>query len=333
MGWNDVGMNAIRMVAVLGFCAALAGCAGTKPPPRPGSITLAEARQGIEEGYDRRRAANVTKDVKGAMAIRTEDFVSIDDSGKQADRAAMEKEVVQFFSENNRWIHIEFAIDSVTLDSQANPIEADVISRRHTSLMKPHFDKKMHHFESWGTVRERWRWTPNGWKLAKTYAFSDWKELVDGKPRDQDPVTMATVREGIERGYARNREAFLAKDVKAIMALRTEDFYTIGPDGQRKDRAAMETYTVGFLNGIDRWIEIEFVIDSLSLNLLPDPSEADAIMRQHLVRMALRPDQKVHRVETWATQRERWRWSPDGWKLAMVDNVHDQKRLVDGQPE
>ena len=95
----------------------------------------------------------------------------------------------------------------------------------------------------------------------------------------------------------------------------------------------METYTVGFLNGIDRWIEIEFVIDSLSLNLLPDPSEADAIMRQHLIRMALRPDQKVHRVETWATQRERWRWSPDGWKLAMVDNVHDQKRLVDGQPE
>ena len=32
-------------------------------------------------------------------------------------------------------------------------------------------------------------------------------------------------------------------------------------------------------------------------------------------------------------QRERWRWSPEGWKLAMVDGVRDQKRLVDGKPE
>jgi ketosteroid isomerase-like protein len=141
--------------------------------------------------------------------------------------------------------------------------------------------------------------------------------------------TLAEARRGIEQGYRQNRAAFLAKNVKAVMALRTEDFYAIGPDGTRRDRDAMETYTVGLLNGIKRWITIEFVIDSLAL----DGREADATLKQHLIRMALRPDQKVHRVETWATQRERWRWTADGWRLARVDQVRDQRRLVDGRPD
>jgi hypothetical protein len=69
---------------------------------------------------------------------------------------------------------------------------------------------------------------------------------------------LSEARRGIEEGYRRNREAFLARDVKAIMSLRTEDFHTIGPDGKQVDRAGMETYTIGLLNGIKRWIEIDF---------------------------------------------------------------------------
>jgi hypothetical protein len=191
-------------------------------------------------------------------------------------------------------------------------------------------DKRLRYTDGWDTRRERWRWTPNGWKLAMADGFRDGYYFEDGRP---DSTTLARVRNGIEEGYRRNREAFLAKDVKTIMALRTGDFHTVGPDGTPKDRAAMETYTVGFLNGIDRWIEIEFVVDSLTVDPETRPLEADVIMRQHLVRMALRPDQKVHHVETWATQNERWRWSPDGWSLAKVGNVRDQKRLVDGKPE
>lgn len=139
---------------------------------------------------------------------------------------------------------------------------------------------------------------------------------------------MADARRGIMEGYRRNRAAFLAKDVKAVMALRTDDFHAIGPDGKLLDRAAMEAYTSGFVNGIERWIENSFDIESLTLDSL----EADAIRRHHLVRMQLRSDDKVHHVETWVTQRERWRLTPDGWKLAKVDDVRDQKRLVDGKP-
>jgi ketosteroid isomerase-like protein len=140
--------------------------------------------------------------------------------------------------------------------------------------------------------------------------------------------TLAQARAGIEEANRRNRAAMLARDMDAVMALRTEDFHSITPDGVRHDRAAMRTYIQNFLNGVDRWIEASFEIDSLTL----DGREADAITRQHLVRMALRADNRVHHVETWVTQRERWRQTAEGWKLFRVDELRDQRRLVDGQP-
>jgi ketosteroid isomerase-like protein len=139
----------------------------------------------------------------------------------------------------------------------------------------------------------------------------------------------SAVRREIELWYDENTRAFLAEDVDTIMALRTEDFHAVTPDGTVRTRAEMEHYTVGLLNGIDRWISLNFDIDSLEVS----GDLAQAIVRQHLVRMALRPDGLVHHVETWATQRESWRRTPDGWKLHRVDGVRDQRRLVDGQPD
>lgn len=138
----------------------------------------------------------------------------------------------------------------------------------------------------------------------------------------------ASVQREIEQWYDENTRAFLAKDVDAIMALRTQDFHAVTPDGTEQDRGAMEHYTIGLLNGIDRWISLNFDIDSLEVS----GDLTRAIVRQHLVRMALRPDGLVHHVETWVTQRETWRRTPDGWRLYRVDGVRDQRRLVDGQP-
>ena len=137
-----------------------------------------------------------------------------------------------------------------------------------------------------------------------------------------------TVRQELERAYAQNRSAFLAKDVDAVMALRTPDYYTVDANGQRRDREAMRQYTIGFLNGVTRWIDTRFDIDSLQIV----NGDAVAIVRQYADRMALRPDGKEHHVQTWVTQRETWRRTADGWKLRVVDQVHDQRRLIDGQP-
>jgi ketosteroid isomerase-like protein len=142
------------------------------------------------------------------------------------------------------------------------------------------------------------------------------------------PVDTGVVRRELQQWYDENRRAFLAKDVAAVMALRTEDFHAVTSDGAVRDRAAMEQYTLGLLNGIDRWISQDFALDSLEAS----GDTARAIVSQHVDRMALRSDGQVHHVETWVTQREAWRRTPDGWKLYRVDNIRDQRRLIDGQP-
>jgi ketosteroid isomerase-like protein len=139
----------------------------------------------------------------------------------------------------------------------------------------------------------------------------------------------ASVRRELERRYAENAAAFRKWDVAAIMALRAPDFQAISPDGATQDRAAMERYTQGLLNGIKKWNTITLTIDSLEVV----GDKAIVTMSQHLDRLALRPDNQVHHVETWATQRETWTRIGSQWFLWRVDQVRNQRRLVDGKPE
>jgi ketosteroid isomerase-like protein len=137
------------------------------------------------------------------------------------------------------------------------------------------------------------------------------------------------VRAELERLYAENAAAYKRWDVPAIMALRAPDFHSITPDGRTNDRAAMETYITGLLNGIKKWNETTFAIDSLSVV----GDTAFAIVRQYADRMALRPDNQVHHVQTWVTQRETWIRSNGRWLMWRVDQLHDQRRWVDGRPQ
>lgn len=142
------------------------------------------------------------------------------------------------------------------------------------------------------------------------------------------PASLSHIRSALERQNERNRAAFMAENLDSIMVLRTAGFTAVGPDGRVRSRSEMEDYTRGLLNGISRWIELTVTIDSLAL----EEGEARATVSQHLDRMALRPDGKVHHVETWVRQRESWICTEGSWKLHRVDNVRDQRRLVDGEP-
>lgn len=144
----------------------------------------------------------------------------------------------------------------------------------------------------------------------------------------QGAPEVARVRAELERLYAANTDAFLRWDLKAVMALRSPEFHAITPDGVRHDRAAMEARTEGLMNGIKEWKTQELKIDSLTVV----GDTAIAIVSQHLDRMALRPDGQVHRVETWATQRETWVREGGRWLMWRVDSVRNQRRLVDGKP-
>jgi ketosteroid isomerase-like protein len=138
----------------------------------------------------------------------------------------------------------------------------------------------------------------------------------------------AKTRKELEVVYRQNTRAYEKWDLEAIMALRTRDFHSITPDGKIQDRAAMETYIQGILNGVKKWNLLTFSIDSLRVA----GDTAFAIVSQHLDRMALRPDNAVHHVETWVTQRETWIRTGGKWLMWRVDQLRNQRRMIDGRP-
>jgi ketosteroid isomerase-like protein len=137
------------------------------------------------------------------------------------------------------------------------------------------------------------------------------------------------VRAELEQAYKENTAAFMRWDLAAVMALRARDFHTVTPDGVTRDRSAMEQYITGIMNGVRKWNRITFTIDSLDVR----GDTALAIVSQHVDRMALRPDNLVHHVETWVTQRETWMKHDSRWLMWRVDQLRNQRRLVDEQPQ
>ena len=136
------------------------------------------------------------------------------------------------------------------------------------------------------------------------------------------------VRKAIEDWYARNMAAFQAKDVVAVMALRTDDFHTITPDGKLNTRADMEARTQRLLGMIDHFISQEFLIGAIEVK--GDLASAD--INQKTVRMQRFPDGSLHKVDARAIQRETWKKTSAGWKLYRVENVRDNGLFVDDKP-
>lgn len=136
------------------------------------------------------------------------------------------------------------------------------------------------------------------------------------------------VRKAIEEWYGRNTAAFKAKDVAAIMALRTDDFQTNTPDGKVNTRSDMEAYTQRFLGRIDHFISLNFGIGTIEV----DGDLASADVTQVTVRMQRLPDGSLHKVEARAVQRESWKRTSEGWKLHRVENVRSEGVWVDDKP-
>lgn len=136
------------------------------------------------------------------------------------------------------------------------------------------------------------------------------------------------VRKAIEEWYERNMKAFEAKDVAAIMSLRTDDFHTITPDGKVNTRADMQSRTESFLARIDHFISQENQIGTIEV----EGNLASADVTQKTIRMQRFPDGTLHKVESGVIQRESWKKTAEGWKLYQVDNIRDGALLVDDKP-
>jgi ketosteroid isomerase-like protein len=151
-------------------------------------------------------------------------------------------------------------------------------------------------------------------------------KVKDGKTMMWDKYK--PVRKAIEDWYARNMDAFKVKDVAAIMALRTDDFHTITPDGRVNTRADMKVRTKGFLDRIDHFISQDNRIGTIEV----EGNLASADITQRTVRMQRFPDGTLYKVEGAAVQRETWKKTTEGWKLYRVDNIRDGGLLVDDKP-
>lgn len=136
------------------------------------------------------------------------------------------------------------------------------------------------------------------------------------------------VRKALEAWYEQNTEAFKQKDVAAVMALRTDDFHTILPNGTKNTRTDMQAYTVRLLGMIEKWISLDFQIGTIDVQ----GEFASADVTQKTVRMQRLADGKLHKVEASAVQRETWKKTEEGWKMYRVDNIRDTGILVDGNP-
>jgi hypothetical protein len=141
-------------------------------------------------------------------------------------------------------------------------------------------------------------------------------------------VNDPALRPALEAAYEADRRALLARDADAVIALRTPDFSAITPDGTVHDSAEMAGATRNMLANVRKWELLSFEIGPVTRS----GDEVSADIGQHSIRLQLRSDGQVHRIENWVTQRETWVVTPAGLRIRRVDNLRDQKVLIDGQP-
>lgn len=142
------------------------------------------------------------------------------------------------------------------------------------------------------------------------------------------PPAEAALRRELEAAYEKNRQALLARDPAAVIALRTPDFSVVTPDSAVHGAAEMADFSRNLLANVERWEALSFDIGAIARQ----GDEAAADVRQHSIRMMRRPGGVIQRVENWVVQRETWRRTPEGWRMRRVDNIRDQRVLIDGVP-
>jgi len=160
-------------------------------------------------------------------------------------------------------------------------------------------------------------------KIASLAALVVLLNIVSASAEDD-----AEVRRELEAQYQRLAEAHDRQDLKAIVALKTEDFHAIFPDGKVGDSKTMEQYSKQFLESNKPPYDIRITIQNLTVS--ENKLIAVAEVFQEATRYREMEGQR-REVDTSVLQRETWSKTTDGWKLKSVDNVRDQKRFVDGK--
>ena len=144
----------------------------------------------------------------------------------------------------------------------------------------------------------------------------------------QDSLAIDSVKRILYTRYEELTKTMDGRDLEKILSFKTSDFHSIGPDERVLDNISMKEYTRQFITNNIPPYNTRFTI--LKLRLSDNKIVAVVDVLQESVR---KRDFSgiIREVKTSALQTETWIFTNEQWKLKLVDNVHDQKRFIDGK--
>ena len=144
----------------------------------------------------------------------------------------------------------------------------------------------------------------------------------------QDSLAIDSVKKILNSRYEALSKAMDERDLKKILDFKTSDFHSIGPDGRVLDNITMKEYSRQFITNNIPPYNIKNTILKLRLSDNKIVAVVDVLQESVRKRLLL---EKLREVKTTVLQTETWIFTNKKWKLKLVDNVHDQKRYIDGK--
>ena len=144
----------------------------------------------------------------------------------------------------------------------------------------------------------------------------------------QDSLAVDSVKKILNKRYEDLAKAMDEQNLEKILGFKTSDFHSIGPDGRVLDHLTMKEYSRQFITNNIPPYHINNTIINLRLSDNKIVAVADVLQESTRKRDLAG---KIRDIRTTVLQTETWIFTDKQWKLKLVDNVHDQKRFVDGK--
>jgi len=144
----------------------------------------------------------------------------------------------------------------------------------------------------------------------------------------QDSLAVDSLKKILNQRYEALAKTMDERNLTKILSFRTDDFHTIGPDGRVQDHITMTEYSNQFITNNIPPYNTKITILGLKLSDNKIVAVADVLQESTRKRDLLG---KIREVKTSVLQTETWIYTNKEWRLKLVDNVHDQKRFIDGK--
>ncbi|MBD0369941.1 MAG: nuclear transport factor 2 family protein [Pyrinomonadaceae bacterium] len=145
---------------------------------------------------------------------------------------------------------------------------------------------------------------------------------------DKSKSCIFVLRE-LEAVFAERVKAVKNRDAEAQVAQVSPDYSATLPNGQTLNYEQIVGYIRQGPQQIISVLDLSITIESLTVR--GNEAIVDARQQNYSRTQRLR-DGNIHNVVTGVLQRETWVRTAEGWKLKRVDNLREQKFLVDGKP-